>query len=118
MQTFPTDPRAVIEIERPGFTDGQGKVVYDSRIQTGLFEDVTVELVTNESSQSTWSFFDPKFRVIDAFAGNSPVPMSVVRVFLGYGDELGDPVFKGLLAKVEREAERTLFTAYDMGFKM
>jgi phage protein D len=118
MKYLPTDPHAIIEISRPGVTDGQGRVVWDSWEHKRLFQDVEIELVTNESSQAVWRFFDPSFKVIDAFAGSSPLPMATVRVFLGYGKDLGEPLFKGLLAQVERDMKSTSFTAFDMGFKM
>lgn len=116
--SYPTSPRAVIEIQRPGFADGQGEIRWDSWEAKQLFERVEVDLTTNETSQVEWSFFDKDFKVIDAFAGESPVPMSEVRVFLGYGQELGEPIFKGLLADVGRQTESTRFIAFDMGFKM
>lgn len=99
-------------------TDGQDKVVWDSWELPGLFKSVDVELVTNASSQAEWTFFDPKFRVIDTFAGASPVGMSTVRVYLGFGPDLGQPVFKGLLVEVSREQADTTFLAFDMGFLM
>lgn len=118
MRDLPNNPHAIIEIERPGFTDGQSKVVWDSWALPRLFQTVDVELVTNESSQAEWSFFDPAFKLIDSFAGASPVEQATVRVFLGHGAELGEPIFKGLLAEVTREQATTKFTAFDMGFKM
>ncbi|HEV7701367.1 MAG TPA: hypothetical protein VGO43_14140 [Pyrinomonadaceae bacterium] len=114
------NPHAIVEIQRPGFaaSDGQSQVIYDSWVHKRLFEKVEIDLVTNETSQATWGFFDPNYKLIDAFAGNSPVPMSTVRIYMGYGEELGEPLFKGLLASVEREQKTTTFTAFDMGFKM
>lgn len=117
MNHLPHDPHAIIEISNEG-SDGVGNVTWDSWEDERLFETVDVELVTNETSQAEWSFFDPDFKVIDAFAGASPVPMSTVRVFLGYGQDLGEPIFKGLLGQVRREEGNTIFTAFDMGFKM
>jgi phage protein D len=118
MKNLPPNPHAIIEISRPDATSGPGRMVWDSWEHKRLFKRVEVELVTNETSQVQWVFFDPEFKVIDAFAAASPVPMATVRVFLGYGQELGPPVFKGLLAEVSREDGSTTFTAFDMGFKM
>jgi len=118
MNELPSNPHAIIEIERSGFTDGQGLVRWDSWQQERLFEGVDVELVTNESSQATWSFFDPEFKIIDAFTGTDTVSMSTVRIFLGYGQELGEPIFKGLLTQIRRGPSSTEFIAFDMGFKM
>lgn len=115
---LPSNPHAIIEINRPGKADGEATVVWDSWESQRLFKSVEVELVTNESSQAKWEFFDPKFRLIDGFAGSDGVPQSVIRVYLGYGQDLGEPVFKGLLAQVERGESSTTFIAFDMGFKM
>src|SRR4051812_16710221 len=101
MKYLPTDPHAIIEIRPPG-GGGVGHLVWDSWEQKRLFKSVEVDLVTNESSQLTWQFFDPNFHILDAFAGTSPVPMSTVRAYLGHGRDLGEPLFKGLLAEVER----------------
>ena len=112
------DARAVVEISRPGFTDGQGSVRWDSWESKRLFKSVDVELVTNESSQAVWTLFDPDFKVIDTFAPTVPTQLSVIRIWLGYGQDLGEPVFKGLLAQVERSDRDTTFTAFDMAYKM
>lgn len=116
--SLPTNPHAIIEIARPGFTDGQGLVIWDSWQNPRLFKEVSVELPTNQSAESRWTFFDPKFRLIDSFAEASGIPMAIVRVFLGYGAELGEPIFKGVLAQIERGNDSTSFIAFDMGFKM
>lgn len=106
---LPRNPHAILDI------DG---VIYDSWAQTQLFKSVEIDLVTNESSEARFEFFDPKFHFIDSFAGAGGVPQSVVRVFLGYGQDLGEPLFKGLLAQIERGQSATTFVCFDMGFKM
>lgn len=118
MNELQSNPHAIIEVERPGFADGQSLVIYDSFQHPELFQQVSVELVTNETSEARWKFFDPNFRLIDAYASPSGVQQATIRVYLGYGQELGEPIFKGLLAQVEREASATTFIAFDMGFKM
>lgn len=118
MINLPSNPHAIIEITRPGEKDGQGLIVYDSWEQKRLFKNLSIELVTNETSEARFSFFDPDFRLLDEFSGADAIPQATVRVFLGYGQELGEPIFKGLLAQVEREQSATTFIAFDMGFKM
>lgn len=118
MKNLPSNPHAIIEIARPGAKDGQGLIVYDSWEQQRLFQKISVELVSNETSEARFTFFDPHFRLIEYFSGADAVPQAIVRVFLGYGQDLGEPVFKGLLAQVEREQMATTFIAFDMGFKM
>ena len=116
--SLPSNPHAIIEITRPDKTDGGDLVIWDSWQQPRLFEKVSVELPTNQSAEAQFEFFDPQFRVIDSFAGASGIPMATVRIFLGYGQNLGEPIFKGLLAHVERGNSSTVFVAFDMGFKM
>lgn len=118
MTKVPANPHAIVEIERPNFSDGQGTATYDSWDMPRLFQSATVDLVSNETSQAEWTIFDPRFSLIDSFAGSSPVPMSTVKVWMGFGQELGEPVFKGLLGEVRREQASTVFTAFDMAFKM
>lgn len=115
---LPKNPHAIIEISRPDKTDGEALAIWDSWQQPQLFKNVSVELPTNESAEARWEFFDPQFRLIDSFAGGGGIPMATVRVFLGYGQDLGEPVFKGLLAQIERGDSATTFIAFDMGFKM
>lgn len=115
---LPNNPHAVIEILRPDKSDGEGTIIWDSWEQERLFKTVEVDLPTNESAQARWEFFDPHFRIIDSFAKPEGIPMATVRVFLGYGKKLGEPVFKGLLAQIERGESSTTFISFDMGFKM
>lgn len=105
----PANPHAIIEL------DGQR---WDSWEEPRLFKAVTGNLVTNEASEATWTVFDPNFRLIDKYTRADGVPLLTVRVWLGLGDDLGEPVFKGLLARVERGSSDTTFRFYDMGFRM
>ncbi|MDX6692635.1 MAG: Phage tail baseplate hub [Blastocatellia bacterium] len=95
--------------------DGQ---TWDSWEDPRLFERVTADLVTNEASEATWSIRDNNFRMIDRYTRADGVPLLPVRIWLGYGPDLGEPLFKGLLARVERGPNDTTFRFYDMGFKM
>lgn len=116
--SLPNNLHAKIEIQKPDATDGQGTIIYDSWVNPRLFESVNVELPTGESAEARWTFFDPNFTLIDSYAGKDAIPMATVRIYLGYGEDLGEPVFKGLLAQVQRTDSSTTFIAYDMGFKM
>lgn len=109
MNNLPRNPHAIIEIEG---------AVYDSFDAKRLVKQVSVELPTNQTAEARWEFFDPKFRLVDHFSGADAIPQSIVRVYLGYGEDLGEPIFKGLLAQVERGESSTTFIAFDMGFKM
>lgn len=103
------NPHAIVEID--GFQ-------WDSWKHPSLFSRVMVELTTGMASEADWECFDPDFKIIDKYATASGVPMVPVRVWLGFGEDLGQPVFKGLLTRVQRAAATSTFVAYDMGFKM
>jgi phage protein D len=104
-------PHAIFEID--GYR-------WDSFLHKSLFQRVSVDLATGEASQAIWQCFDPDFRVIDKYAGvaSGASSLPVIRAWLGYGDNLGEPVFKGLLARVERGDSSTTFRAYDMSYRM
>jgi hypothetical protein len=108
---LPSNPHAIFEID--GFR-------WDSWEHPDLFQKVGVELATGEASMATWSCVDASFRVIDKYAGIAAGTgnLPVIRAWLGYGHDLGEPVFKGLLARVERGEATTTFRAYDMSYKM
>ena len=103
------NPHAIVEID--GFQ-------WDSWKHPNLFSRVTVELTTSMASQADWECFDPDFLIINKYSTADGVAMSTVRVWLGFGDDLGEPVFKGLLTRVHRGPATSTFIAYDMGFKM
>lgn len=114
--TTPATPHAIISIERPGFGDGQGSAIYDSWEAKGLFKSVDIELSVDQSCRGVINFFDPNYRLIDAFSGSTE--RAVVKAYLGFGRNLGEPVFKGLLADVGRKRGETTFTVYDMAYVM
>jgi hypothetical protein len=104
-----SNPHAIVEID--GFQ-------WDSWKHPNLFSRVTVELTTGMASEAEWECVDEDFRIINKYTVQGGVAFSVMRVWLGFGESLGEPVFKGLLTRVQRGAARTTFVAYDMGFKM
>ena len=105
------NPHAIVEI------NGQR---WDSSEHAQLFKSVRVELATGEASMATWVFRDERFHVSDQYktiaSASSRLP--VIRVWLGYGDDLGEPVFKGLLARVEHSKTDATFRCYDMSYRM
>lgn len=114
--TTPATPHAILTIERPGLTDGQGMITYNSWDSKQLIKNVEVDLATDESSFCQISVFDPRYRVIDKFS--DATAKAVVRVYLGYGQHLGEVNFKGTLAAAGREGPDTVFECFDMAFKM
>jgi phage protein D len=105
------NPHAIVEIEGFPFH-------FDSWKVPRLFSRLNVELTTGECSQATWEVFDPDFRFLNKCTKDGGVQLSTVRVWVGFGPDLREPVFKGLLARVQRGQAKTTFVAYDMGFKM
>lgn len=103
------NPHGIIEI------DGRR---YDSWRDKSLFIGLDAELTTNQASAATWSVFDPDFEFLNAYTTSDTIKMLACRVWLGCGEDLGEPIFKGLLARVERGTSNTSFHFYDMGFVM
>lgn len=91
---------------------------YDTWQDKQQTKRVEVELATDMASQATFTCFDPRFKILDRYSTGDGVPQLIVRVYMGFGENLGPPVFKGLLAAVERGDTDTTFTVYDMGYKM
>lgn len=103
------NPHAIFEI------DG---LAWDSWKHDGLISRLAVELTTGEASQATFEVDDPKFRFIDKYSTPAGVVLSTCRAWLGFGENLGEPVFKGLLARVQRGEVKTTLIAYDMSYRM
>lgn len=114
--TIRRDPHAIIKIERPGLADGQSQAAYDTWETKRLIKEVNVELATNQSSEARITFFDPHFRIIDAFS--DATAKAIVKVYLGFGQDLGEPVFKGILAQIERGDSDTTMIVFDMAYIM
>ncbi|PYS88968.1 MAG: hypothetical protein DMF64_18870 [Acidobacteria bacterium] len=91
---------------------------FDSWKDESLFAGVEVDLTTDEGSQAVWRVFDRDFQFLDKWLSGEGIAVLNARVWLGYGNNLGEPVFKGLLTRVERSGATSVFRFYDMGFKM
>lgn len=91
---------------------------WDSWTDKQLIQEVAVELATDQASQATFKVFDPRFEFIDRYTTAGGVPWLVCLFYLGFGQDLGEPVFKGLLAEVQRGDSDTTLICYDMGYKM
>jgi phage protein D len=109
----PYDAHAIVEIA--------GRRI-DSWADGSPIEGVHVELATGEASECELRVFDPDpdYAFINSITQDDGIGELVVRAWVGFGSvaDLGQPVFKGLLARVEREHGTTVCRAYDMGFKM
>jgi hypothetical protein len=105
------NPHAIFEI------DG---LPWDSWKHPELISRLNVELTTGECSQATFEVLDRDFKFLNRYSTAAGVLPSTCRAWLGFGDEVGsqEPVFKGLLARVQRGESKTTLIAYDMGYKM
>lgn len=91
---------------------------FDTWKDKQIVERVEVELATDMASEARFTCFDPRFRILDRYTTGDGVLQLVMFIYMGFGEDLGEPIFKGLLAAVERGDSDTTFTAYDMGYKM
>jgi len=103
------NPHAIFEI------DG---LAWDSWKHTRLISRVSVELPTNEAAQATLEVFDENFVLVNKYSQAEGVPLATIRVWMGFGPQLGEPVFKGVLARVQIGQAKTTLIAYDMALKM
>lgn len=106
---IPPNPHAVIQI---------GEERFDSWTHKSLFAGIEVDLATDEASQAVWRVLDDDFTFLDKWVSGDGLALLETRIWLGFGSDLGEPVFKGLLARVERSDSITSFRFYDMGYKM
>jgi phage protein D len=104
-----SNPRAIIQIDGIGF---------DSYQQKSLFSALRVERTTNQASQAELSVIDDDFTMLDSFSTANGIPLAEAFVWLGYGDEMGDPVFEGLLTAVSRGNHKSNFKFLDRSFQM
>jgi phage protein D len=107
--------RSVIEITPAA---GGKADLWDSAKEPSLFNRVSVELTTGQASEAQWAVADPDGRMLNRYSKADGIPNATIRVWLGYGQQLGEPVFKGMLVRVQRGGAITTFRAYDMGYKM
>ncbi|HEX8090486.1 MAG TPA: hypothetical protein VF762_16625 [Blastocatellia bacterium] len=91
---------------------------YDTWQDKQIVKHVEVELATDMSSEARLTCYDPRFKILDRYSTADGVPRLIVLIYMGFGQDLGQPVFKGLLDKVERSDTDTTFIFGDMGLKM
>lgn len=101
--------RCVVEI---------GSARYSSRVEGSRLICVTVDLTTDKTSEAQITFADPDFEITDRHLDDTGLPRLGARVWLGYGEDLGEPHFKGVLAGHEHDGERAVFRFHDTGAKL
>lgn len=104
-----SEPRARIEI------DGE---MFDSYQQSSLFSSLRADLTTNQASQVELTVCDEDYSFTDAFARSSGVVLAEAYVWLGFGEELGAPIFEGLLASIKHGDATGTLRFYDRSFNM
>lgn len=91
---------------------------YDSWVDKQFFKQVTVELMSQQASAGLFRVFDPRFKFLDKYTSGDGVPELPMEFYMGFGEDLGQPIFWGYLARVERGPQDTTFRALDYGQKM
>jgi phage protein D len=92
--------------------------IFDSWKHPSLIQQVTVELTTNKISEAHFRIFDPDFKLLNRFTTKNALTNLPMRFWLGFGMDLGEFIFKGLLNRTERNDFDTTLVAYDMGSQM
>jgi hypothetical protein len=124
MSSFPViNPKVFAEAQPAPPKNPHGIVVlggdrYDTWKNKQIIKNISVDLKTDIGSEAHITLFDPRFKILDKYADSSGVSQLLVKVYLGFGEDLGEPVFKGLLDKIERGSSDTTFIVHDMGIKM
>jgi phage protein D len=95
-----------------------GGARYSSRAASSLLECVTLDLTADKTSEAEISFADPDFAVTDLHLDATGLPNLSCRVWMAYGDQLGEPWFKGTLAGHEHDGRVARFRFHDQGSKM
>ncbi len=102
---------------RPKIEKG-ASTLFDSFTNKSLFMGVSVELTTDKLSQAEVTFADEDFALLDSFTRDDGVRPLAASVYLGYGEQMGEPVFDGLLAAVEHQNAATTLCFYDRSLRM
>jgi hypothetical protein len=103
---------------RPPQIDEGAFTLFDSFTNTSFFAGVSVELTTGKASQAEFKVLDEDFSFIDSYTRSDGVMPCAAYVYLGYGEELGEPVFEGLLSAVEHNDGESTFCFYDRSLRM
>jgi hypothetical protein len=104
-----SEPRARVEI------DGQ---IFDSFLHPSLFSSVHVELTTNQASQVELTVIDENYKFLDSYSRADGIPLAEAFVWLGFGEDLGNSIFEGLLAGVGHGNNTSTLRFYDRSFLM
>jgi hypothetical protein len=104
-------PHVIVEI------DGRR---YDSWENESLIIEATVELTSDKSSEATISVSDSDFKFTDRHLVSDGLRRATARFWMGFGNEqqLGEPLFKGMLARAEYDNQVSKFCFHDKSSEM
>ena len=103
---------------KPIVEEGAFTLFFDSFTDKSFFTGVSVELTTDKTSQAEVTFVDEDHALINSCTREDGVRPLGASIYLGYGQQMGEPVFEGLLAAVEHSGHKTTLCFYDRGLRM
>lgn len=108
---IPGNIRCIVEID--GYR-------YDSWEKDGLITEATVELTSDKSGEATIAMLDPKFAFTDRHLAPDGLRRAQGRFWMGFGSEqqMGEPLFKGQLARTEYGDDIATFRFHDKSSDM
>lgn len=110
MKVFKMDslaPRSIVEIESTRFDSWAGEDLISS----------SIDLTTDKTGEGCVELFDPDFQIIDKFLGGGVKPLQA-KFWYGWGNDLGNSIFAGSLARVEWSERITTLRFHDNSAKM
>ena len=116
--TIPINPHAIVELfETQGKTE-INKRRYDSWRDGQLLAQVAIELTTDQASEATIVVLDEDFRFTDRHLTETGMRRLMIRLWLGFGEDLGPSLFKGMLARTESDGRKATFVFHDLSTQL
>lgn len=103
------DPHGRVEIE---------STRYDTWRDKGLVTGISVELCTDKSAEAVITIVDEEFKWTDRHVSPSGMQQLKAVFWLGFGEKLGLPLFKGTLARCEHDGTIASFHFHDASTRM
>jgi hypothetical protein len=88
---------------------------FDSFVEDSGVVSADILLRTDETSEATVGLYDPKYKLVDRFGGDKPLPGSF---WLGWGKNDGALIYTGSLDRVEWSNNVALFHFLDASHRM
>lgn len=100
-------PHCIVEIDGRRFDSWRDSNIISS----------SIEQTTDKTGEGCIEFFDPDFKILDAFLGNG-VKSLLAKFWYGWKSDLGNSLFVGNLARVEWSDRTTTLRFHDYSAKM